>query len=189
VQVKERSLALREERKVKEGIWKFLYWPLLWLLTLGLPYLLLKNVSPFEGVWKTISRTVGAALMVWAFFIHGVAGRTLRYFGHKDPKNRSIWPDKLVVDGIYSCMRHPQHLGLSLVAVALSLLLASPIAILSSGWAVVGTLLFVLFVEEPECLEKFGRDYYEYMKRVKAFTLDPKCVIRGVNYIREHRPA
>jgi protein-S-isoprenylcysteine O-methyltransferase Ste14 len=176
----------RSSDKVKEGLWKFVYWPLLWVLTLVPPYILYGELIEVGREVKLALRISGIVLVIWAFLLHGVAGRTLRYFGHKDFKNKSIWPDRLVIEGIYSCMRHPQHLGLVLVPIALALIIASPIVLLSSGWAVAGTLLFILFVEEPECLIKFGKEYYEYMKKVKPFNLDPRCLVIGIRYIRAH---
>ncbi len=169
------------------GLWKFIYWPILWAVTLGIPYILFKGQYVLSGLSAVIAKVIGIVLLIWAFIIHGVAGRTLRYFGHKDPNKRSFWPDKLVTGGIYSCMRHPQHLGLSIVPISLGLLLSSPIVIIASGWSIVGTLLFILFVEEPECLVKFGYDYFNYMKKVKAFSLNPLCVTNGINYIRRSK--
>ncbi len=174
-----------EERPVKEGLWKFIYWPVLWSATLGPAYIFFGNIAKPGGEGELILRLAGLALLFWAFLIHGIAGRTLRYFGHKDPSKRGFWPDKLVKVGIYSCMRHPQHLGLMLVSIALALMTASPVTIIASGWAVVGTLFFVLFIEEPECFMKFGAEYYTYIKEVKPFTLNPMCVIKGMSHLRK----
>ncbi|MET1101309.1 MAG: hypothetical protein ABWW69_02360 [Pyrodictiaceae archaeon] len=35
-------------------------------------------------------RVLGILVLVYAFMLHGVAGRTLRYLGHRDPSSRSI---------------------------------------------------------------------------------------------------
>ncbi|MEB3691313.1 MAG: isoprenylcysteine carboxylmethyltransferase family protein [Caldisphaeraceae archaeon] len=172
-------------RSLKEGLWKFIYWPILWAITLGSTYVFFGDIARPGGEGLAILRVIGLVLLFWAFLILGVAGRTLRYYGHKDPNRKSFWPDKLVKVGIYSCMRHPQHLGLMLVSIALALITASPITIIASGWAVVGTLFFVIFIEEPDCFMKFGNEYYAYIKEVKAFALNPLCIIKGINYLRE----
>ncbi|MEB3757154.1 MAG: hypothetical protein GSR79_09925 [Desulfurococcales archaeon] len=163
--------------------WKFVYWPILWAVTLVPPYYYA------TGWWQTLSgyslwifRVLGIVLFVYAVMLTSIGGRTLRLYAHS--QRDSFWPDRLVKIGIYSCMRHPQHLGLVFMPVSLALLAGSPMALLGSGWAVVGALLFVLFVEEPECLSKYGVDYAEYMKTIPAFSINPECLSIGLKQIR-----
>ncbi len=180
------SASQRGGTPVRGGVggawWKFAYWPLLWLAAIVAPHALLGGSCRLEGVGLEASRLLGLILIAWATALTSVAGRTLRLYGHSE--GGGFWPDRLVKVGVYSCMRHPQHLGLALAAVGLGLLLASPVAIASSGWAVAGTLLFVLLVEEPECYLRFGREYLEYSMSVKAFSLDPRCLLRGLRALK-----
>ncbi|MCE4615028.1 MAG: isoprenylcysteine carboxylmethyltransferase family protein [Desulfurococcales archaeon] len=163
--------------------WKFVYWPIIWIITLVPPYYY------STGYWRLLSgyslwvfRALGAVVFVYSILLSSIGGRTLRLYAHST--SESFWPDRLVKIGIYSCMRHPQHLGLVFMPVSLALLAGSPIAFLGSGWAVVGALLFVLFVEEPECLSKYGESYAEYMSTTPAFNLNPKCLSIGFREIR-----
>ncbi len=164
-----------------EWLWKFTYWPLVWAATIAPVALLYK---PAPEPYATLMRVAGAVLLVYAFVLHGVAGRTLRYLGHSRP-GRGFWPDRLVTQGVYACMRHPQHLGLAFVSIALALLTSVPETLLSAGWAVTATLLFLLYVEEPDCFRKFGVSYMEYLLRVPAFNLNPRCLVDGFKLVRE----
>ncbi len=164
-------------------LWKFLYWPLLWAATLYSGYILCKYPScRFKGVTGYASIIIGLIIIAYSLLLTSIGGRTLKRYGHV--KSR-LWPDKLVTVGIYSCMRHPQHLGLSLFPVGLGLLARSLGSVIASGWAVVGALLFVLMIEEPECLNKYGEDYYNYMRRVPAFSLNPGCIVKGIKLLYE----
>lgn len=159
-------------------MWKFLYWPVVWLLVF-LPSYLLRDIGTLTdifGVWLSL---VGILILAWAFSLHITAGKTLKKIGHT-PGHRGIWPNRLVKSGIYSCMRHPEHLGLAIIPFGVALLLNSLVAILSSGWAILAAFFFVVVIEEPECIEKFGEDYFEYMKNTPAFSLRVGCFIKGL---------
>ena len=163
--------------------WKFAYWPVIWALSLGPP--LAFGWGPrIHGLSGMILEALGVVFIVYSLLLTSIAGRTLRLYGHT---GRSFWPDKLVDVGIYSCMRHPQHLGLSLFPVGLSLITAMPVVILASGWSVAGALAFVLILEEPDCLEKYGEAYVNYMRRVPPFSLDVSCIVKGIKFIRNLR--
>jgi protein-S-isoprenylcysteine O-methyltransferase Ste14 len=168
--------------RLPTGLWKFAYWPITWAI-IFLPAMMLGHICPVSGYLAVLSRVSGIAILAWALIIHIIAGRTLKRLGHSQ-RNTSLWPDRLVIDGIYSCMRHPQHLGLALMPVGIALVLASPIAMILSGWGVWAAFLFVLVIEEPECLKKFGIIYYRYMETTPAFSLKPSCIISGLNKLK-----
>ncbi len=121
-------------------------------------------------------------MMLYSILLSSIGGRTLRLYGHTR-ETCSFWPDRLVSTGVYSCMRHPQHLGLALFPLAAALLTRNLAVVASSGWGVAGALLFVILVEEPECILKYRGEYYRYMESTPAFTLDPRCLIKGVKNI------
>jgi len=164
------------------GLWKFAYWPVTWAI-IFLPAIILDPVFPLTGYLAVLSEISGIAVLVWALTIHIVAGRTLKRLGHSR-KNGSLWPDRLVAVGIYSCMRHPQHLGLALMPVGIALVFASPIAVMLSGWGIAAALVFVLVIEEPECLKKFGVTYCRYTETTPAFSLKPGCIVAGLHRLR-----
>jgi len=125
----------------------------------------------------------GIIILVWAFTIHIIAGKTLKRLGHSR-EHAGIWPDRLVTSGIYLCMRHPQQLAFVLIPIGVALILTSPTAMISSGWGVLAAFLFVLMIEEPECLRKYGTTYYEYMGKTPAFSLKPGCIVAGLNELK-----
>lgn len=77
-------------------------------------------------------------------------------------------PDRLVTDGIYGYIRHPQYLGiLVLTAGMLVQWVTIPTAIM---WPILVILYFRLAKrEEKEMEEKFGEEYAEYRQRVPMF--------------------
>ena len=166
------------------GLWKFLYWPISWAISLGFPVMAWPYRLSGPTLWMAV--IVGMALTAYALLLHFTAGRTLKLLGHERP-GTGIWPDKLVVDGIYSCMRHPQHLGLTMIPVGLALMTGYPAAIMGSGWAVASALAFVLIVEEPDCFSRFKADYYRYLSSTPAFTLSPSCLSAGLRLLRDLR--
>jgi len=166
-----------------KGLWKFAYWPVIWAV-IFLPSIIWGDTGSMNGYLQVLSRILGIVILAWAFTLHTIAGKTLKRFGHS-PESSSIWPDRLVSVGIYSCMRHPQHLSLATIPVGISLLLASPIAIILSGWGILAASLFVFAIEAPDCLKKFGMTYYKYMKTTPAFSLKPGCIAVGLNALKQ----
>jgi len=88
------------------------------------------------------------------------------------PKGKSyIQTTKLVDRGVFAIVRHPQYLAGMLMGVALSLIAQNWIVAVLGIIVIVVTYLDV-FDEEKSCIEKFGDEYLDYMKRVP-----------GVNFI------
>lgn len=75
---------------------------------------------------------------------------------------------KLVTDGIYSYVRHPQYAGLFLITTGM--LIQWPTVLTALMWPV---LLFAYYRlslrEEKEAIEKYGQDYLNYKEKVPAF--------------------
>ncbi len=160
-------------------LWKFFYWPVIWGIALW-PW----QVSPASWIENNnLVRSVGVLFLIYGLAVHIVAGKTLKKLGHS-PDNRSIWPDRLVTVGIYASMRHPQHLGLTLIPLGIALLIGTFQALLAGGWTVAAALLFILVVEEPECIQKFGNKYFKYMEKTPAFSLYPGSLIQGIGFLK-----
>ncbi len=152
-------------------VWKFIYWPIVWFVVF-IPALFLP-VS-LHGIPKITSMLAGIILFAISMLLTSSGGRTLAQFGHQKA-HETIWPDKFTEFGIFSCMRHPMHLGLAIFPIALALMSCSVTAILSSGWGVAGALWFVLYIEERDALSKYGRVYSDYMQRVPPFSIKIEC--------------
>ncbi len=165
------------------GLWKFFFWPVIWAAVFWSAYLLHERCTDFDslGIWSVFT---GAGILIWAFAIHIVAGKSLKKFGHT-PGHKSIWPNQMVTTGIYSCMRHPQHLGLAMIPLGIALISGSASAVLSAGWAILAALFFVIVIEEPECMKKFSEEYFQYMQETPPFCLHPKCLAKGWKELKE----
>jgi len=160
-------------------IWKFLFWPAVWITTF-LP----GWIWPLylDGFVHSAAFFLGLILFANAIALTAIGGRTLRHFAHKGNR-KTFWPNKFITVGIYGCMRHPMHLGLALLPIAITLMWGSIPAILATGWSVAATFWFVLTIEEKEALQYFGNEYSRYMQNTPAFTLSPKCLIKGYIHI------
>jgi len=76
--------------------------------------------------------------------------------------------DKLVTEGVYSSVRHPQYAGLFLVTIGF--LIQWPTLTTLIMWPVLMFAYYRLAMREEKDLEKqFGKEFLEYKKRVPAF--------------------
>jgi len=104
-----------------------------------------------------------------------LAGQTIRVlviglaYIRRGGKNKKIYADDLVVNGIFAHSRNPLYLGNILILSGLLVVLNSP-----AGWGL--GLPFFLFAywaitlaEEKFLRSKFGRQYEEYVARVNRF--------------------
>ena len=79
-------------------------------------------------------------------------------------KNR----EKLVTDGIYRHIRHPQYTGILLATLSLIIYRFSPISALL--WPILVIIYFRLArKEEREIENEFGEKYLEYKRKVSMF--------------------
>ncbi len=76
--------------------------------------------------------------------------------------------EKIVTTGIYSTVRHPQHLGWFLVQVGFTFLLSGWYALLASP-LILGLLYLLSRKEEAELIKEFGKEYVAYKRRVPMF--------------------
>ena len=103
-------------------------------------------------------------------------GRTLARYGRAGdiPKFQT---NVLVNKGPYAYMRHPMHLGLLFFPLSLGLIVGSPTFIfIVAPIEMVGMLLMIKYIEEPEARQKFGDDYERYMRGKPWFCLRWKCI-------------
>jgi len=73
--------------------------------------------------------------------------------------------DKIVTTGVYSIVRHPQHLGALLAHVGISLILSAWYSILFTPLMLV-LIYLISKKEEKELIREFGKEYEEYKKEV-----------------------
>jgi protein-S-isoprenylcysteine O-methyltransferase Ste14 len=121
-------------------------------------------------------RIIGVIGILLVHFLLKRTGKLLRIYGKCELWG---WSTKLITHNIYKCVRHPHHLGVGLFMTFLGLLIGYPVLfliIIISQWLWV--ILFVLFIEEKECVEKFGDEYLKYKKNVHMFFGNPICIIK-----------
>lgn len=126
-------------------------------------------------VFHLASLVVGILLLRLVMRVSRYTGRLLASMGREGELPR-MDTNKLVTTGIYSCMRHPMHLGLLFFPWSVALILGSPSFILViAPLEMLFMLAMIKFVEEPEAIGKFGDAYREYRKEVPMFNFRPSC--------------
>jgi protein-S-isoprenylcysteine O-methyltransferase Ste14 len=131
--------------------------------TVLMPYWLVPR-----GVRPDVS---GAGAMGWLLIAAGIAlyftcafwGFAVRGKGTPLPLDP---PKKLVVVGPYRIVRNPMYWGVVSLVVGEAAIFHSGALADMAAVLVVGVILFVLFVEEPQLKRKFGAEYEEYCRRV-----------------------
>ncbi len=84
-------------------------------------------------------------------------------------KNRRIYADDLVTEGVYAHVRNPMYVGNFLILVGLAVIWGSPLAF-AIGVSVIGFLYFAIVVSEEAYLRnKFGSGYDDYARDVNRF--------------------
>jgi protein-S-isoprenylcysteine O-methyltransferase Ste14 len=154
---------------------RLIFWTSLTSISIGIGLLL------DLGFFKTdhfplYTRLTGLAGVIFAHFLLKRTGKLLRLFGECELWG---WSTKLIVKNVYKYVRHPHHLGVGIFMTFLGLLIGYPVTfiiLITTQWLWV--FLFVLFIEEKECLEKFGDEYREYRKNVPMFFGNPFNIIR-----------
>ncbi len=123
-----------------------------------------------------ISLAVGISLLFVVMRISRNTGRTLAKYGRKGNLKR-METNVLVKEGAYNYMRHPMHLGLLFFPLSIAFLIGSPtfILIIAPGEIIV-MLLMIKFLEEPEAIRKFGKQYIEYKEEVPSFCFKIECL-------------
>ncbi len=74
-------------------------------------------------------------------------------------------PDKVVPTGVYTTVRHPQHLGYLLAHVGMSFLLSTWYSLLSTP-LMIALVYLISRKEEEELVREFGKEYSDYKKIV-----------------------
>jgi protein-S-isoprenylcysteine O-methyltransferase Ste14 len=126
--------------------------------------------------FPVIVRIAGAIGVFLLHFLLKRTGKLLRLYGKCELWG---WSTRIITHDIYKCVRHPHHLGVGFFMTFLGMLIGYPVTFLIiaiSQWLWV--FLFVLFIEEKECLEKFGDEYHKYRKEVPMLFGNPVCIVK-----------
>jgi protein-S-isoprenylcysteine O-methyltransferase Ste14 len=90
---------------------------------------------------------------------------------------------KLQEHRIYSVLRHPTYFGLILIVAGGFLYRFSFYSMISFFLLVIGMLCHLMFVEEKELIERFGKSYLNYRKQVPALLIKPSKIGLFVRFI------
>lgn len=110
---------------------------------------------------------IGFALFIIGIILQGIAEATLgKYYL---PSIGTVEGQKILKDGIYKYIRHPGYLGEIIIFFGLGFVTYSLLGIL--GAFIVSLMVYVgeVIPEEKYMLEKFGKEYEEYMKETFRF--------------------
>jgi protein-S-isoprenylcysteine O-methyltransferase Ste14 len=150
---------------------------ILWLILAGTTVVggvttdLILQTSPFP-IWL---RIIGLAGMLLAHFPLKRTGRLLNRMGEPEEWGCT---SKLVITDIYRCLRHPHHLFIGFFMTSLGLAIGHVwafILIVVPQW--IWIFGFLYLVEEKELLDKFGKDYEDYRRRVPMLIGNPVCIL------------
>jgi protein-S-isoprenylcysteine O-methyltransferase Ste14 len=154
---------------------RLIVWTALTVFSIAIGLLL--DLSIVKTTFFPVSfRIFGIIGLISVHFLLKRTGQLLRLYG--DCRLWG-WSRSLIIKNVYKCVRHPHHLGVGLFMTFLGMAIGYPftfIVIIISQWAWV--FLFVIFIEEKECLDKFGEDYVQYRQKVPMFFGNPVCIIK-----------
>ena len=155
---------------------RFFVWVAFILGGITVSKLLDKFIFNTKFHFNALMFSIGIILLLLSFYISSKTGKLLKRFG-KEGNVPRFQTNKLIREGIYSCMRHPMHLGLMLMPFSIAFLMNSISYILIIA-PITAILIFVLIktIEEPEAIKKFGDEYIKYMKEVPMFNLSLSCL-------------
>src|SRR5687767_820772 len=71
-------------------------------------------------------------------------------------------PRRLVIAGLYRCVRNPQYIGVVLVILGEAVWFGSLALLAYAAFFAIGYHLFVRFYEEPTLKKLFGEEYLRY---------------------------
>ena len=112
----------------------------------------------------------GWIFLVLAFILTFSPNFLFKKYGEVTQGKRYIHTTKLVDQGIYSIIRHPQYGGSLFIAFSLILTQQTLVSIILGIICIITSYLSMVFEEERVIL-KFGEEYKDYMKRVPRVNL------------------
>ncbi|HAA53446.1 MAG TPA: hypothetical protein DCE42_01740 [Myxococcales bacterium] len=106
----------------------------------------------------TLSILTGSVLLIGALTQLRIKGR-----GFPVPM---LAPKVLVTGGLYAVIRHPLYVGYTLLWFAISIQLASVwMTVMSTSLLLLVWYTYVVYIEEPDLLRRFGTPYEEYRQQ------------------------
>jgi len=95
---------------------------------------------------------------------------TLKKYGGVEKGKNYMKTTKIVTKGIYAILRHPQFLAMPLISISLMFISQHWIVLLLGIPAVVLSYISTIGTDKY-CIEQFGNEYKEYMRRVPGMNI------------------
>jgi len=140
---------------VKRAVGWFTVITILFSVNMYIDYVILRIWFPYY------IRIISLIGIFFSIRLLQLSGKYLKKFG--GAKKWGI-TTKLVTTRLYSCVRHPHHLGIGLMISSLSLLLGGLVTFIINTtviWLII--IWFLKSIEEPELIQKFKDNYKKYM--------------------------
>jgi len=134
-------------------------------VTVLVPYLLLSSASHSSSTSLGLLRFVGLLPLLLGVAAYLWSAGSFALVGKGTPAPIDP-PKELVVQGPYRYVRNPMYLGVVLVLVGETLILASPILLRYAALILLAFHLFVVYYEEPNLQRRFGESYAHYCRSV-----------------------
>jgi protein-S-isoprenylcysteine O-methyltransferase Ste14 len=162
---KERGEKIGEICGIISGWGFFLFWFGIWILPQArFTFPIFQNLSVLISIID-FSIPVLHCMIFTPFFVAGawLGIRGVQAITLKAAETHRT--EKIITQGVYSIVRHPQYLGGLLAHVGIAFLLSAWYSLLSTPIVVVLVYL-ISRKEEEELIKEFGDEYEEYKKRV-----------------------
>ncbi len=163
---------------------------LLPVLLVGIPYKILSSPKHTLLFKLGAIRYLGIVPIIIGVIIYFWCSYSFVFFGKGTPLHY-MPPKKLVITGLYRFVRNPMYIGAFLVLAGEVLLFQSKDLFIYFLVFFGVVILFVLFIEEPLLVKRFGVPYTQYRKSVRRWIprLTPYRTTTSETGKRQHNEA
>ena len=116
---------------------------------------------------------IGFVLAIMSQFLVFLSIYALKKYGHISKGKSYMNTTKIVNEGIYKIMRHPQYIGLIILAFSTIFIFQTMISVFLGSISVL-FLILSIYAEEKELLKRFGNDYADYKNKTPLFLIKRK---------------
>ena len=120
-----------------------------------------------------ILQILGIVIVIISQFLVIIPMYSLKKYGHKPEGKNYMNTTKVVTEGIYKIMRHPQYTGLIILAVSIICIFQTMISVFLGSISVL-LLILLVYAKEKELLKRLGNDYADYINKTPLFLIKRK---------------
>ena len=140
-----------------------------WLASVMLITLIIASQLLPRGHFRNF-RFVGVVILLIAPVFIFLPFLLLSNHGKNEEGNCYMNTRRVIDEGLFAFLRHPQYLGYMMLAVGFSFLAQNLVVLFL---AIISIICFYIqaLKEEKYCLDKFGKSYKDYLHRVPRFNI------------------